>query len=123
MVHYLSFDEVGITIAVIGIALAFVVLVWNAVKAIHDWRMMAHKPTAETLENHEVRIKSLEECCIEVRTKLDADWQWQQDEREMNSLMLRSIKQLLQHEVDNGDAQALRQIEAEIDDWLVQHAM
>ena len=46
--HYLTFDEVGITIAVIGIALAFVVLVWNAVKAIHDWLTLARRPTAET---------------------------------------------------------------------------
>jgi len=122
MVHYLTFDEVGITVAVIGIALAFVVLVWNAVKAIHDWRQLARRPTADTLADHEVRIKHLEECCDEVRGKLDADWQWQQDEREINSLMLRSIKHLLQHEVDGNDTAALEQMEAEIDNWLFDHA-
>ena len=122
MVHYLTFDEVGITVAVIGIALAFVVLVWNAVKAIHDWRTMARRPTAETLADHELRIKKLESCCDEVRGKLQADWEWQQQEREMNSLVLRSIKHLLQHEVDGDDTAALVQMEAEIDNWLFDHA-
>ena len=56
MVHYLTFDEVGITVAVIGIALAFVVLVWNAVKAIHDWRQLARRPTTDTLADHGARI-------------------------------------------------------------------
>ena len=122
MVHYLTFDEVGITIAVVGIALAFVVLVWNAVKAIHDWRQLARRPTTDRIDDHEKRISRLEECCEEVHGKLDNDWEFRQDETEINKLMLRSIKHLIQHEVDGNDKASLLQMEAEIDNWLFDHA-
>lgn len=121
-VHYLAYDEVGITVAVAAIALAFVVLVWNAVKAIHDWRQMVRRPTDERLDDHEHRIKNLEECCDEVKGKLQSDWAFQQDEIAMNKLMLRSIKHLIQHAVDGNDTQKLEAMEQEIDDYLLNHA-
>ena len=120
--HYLAFDEIGITIAVIGSALAFVVLAWNAVKAIIDWRQLAKKPTDERIEDHEQRITHLEECCSEVRGKLQSDWQFQQDEIEMNRLVLNSIKQLLKHSIDGDDTDGLKAMEDEIDNYLVEHA-
>lgn len=119
--HYLTFDEVGITVAVIATALAFVVLVWNAVKAIHDWRQMAKKPTADRIEDHEQRITRLEECCNEVRGKLQSDWEFQQQEVEMNRLVLKSIKQLLKHDIDGNDTDGLKAMEDEIDTYLVEH--
>jgi predicted GTPase len=122
MVHYLTFDEVGITVAVVGIALAFVVLTWNAVKAIHDWRQLARRPTDDRIEDHEKRIVHLEECCEEVHGKLDSDWQFRQDEVEINKLMLKSIKHLIQHEVDGNDKASLQEMEKEIDNWLLDHA-
>lgn len=121
-VSYLTFDEVGITIAVIAVALAFIVLTWNAVKAIHDWRLLAKKPTADRIEDHERRIARLEGCCEEVNNKLLNDFQFQQDEIEMNKLMLRSIKHLIQHSVDGNDTKKLVQMEQEIDDYLLSHA-
>lgn len=121
-VHYLAYDEVGITFAVVAIALAFLVLVWNAVKAIHDWRQLARRPTTDRLDDHERRISKLEECCEEVTGKLNADWEWQQDAAEMNKLLLKSIKQLLKHSIDGNDQDGLKQMEAEIDGFLVEHA-
>ena len=120
-VSYLTFDEVGITIAVIAVALAFIVLTWNAVKAIHDWRAMAKKPTVDRIEDHEQRIKTLEGCCNEVKGKLQSDWEWQQAAAEKDELMLKSIKQLLKHSVDGNDTQGLVKMEAEIDDYLIKH--
>lgn len=120
-VSYLTFDEVGITIAVIAVALAFIVLTWNAVKAIHDWRSLAEKPTADRIEDHEQRITHLEECCTEVRGKLESDFQWQKDASDMNKLMLRSIKHLIQHAVDGNDTRKLEAMEQEIDDYLLTH--
>ena len=120
--HYLTFDEVGITVAVIAVALAFIVLVWNAVKAIHDWRMFAKKPTDDIIADHEKRIAHLEECCSEVRTKLQNDWEFQQDEVEMNRLLLKSIKQLLKHSIDGNDTKGLVDMENEIDSYLLEHA-
>lgn len=120
--HYLTFDDVGITIAVVCSALAFVVLVWNAVKAIHDWRLLAKKPTADTIADHEKRIKRLESCCEDVHGKLESDYQFQRDEVEMNKLMLRSIKHLIQHAVDGNDTKKLEAMEQEIDEYLLNHA-
>ncbi len=120
-VSYLTFDEVGITIAVIAVALAFVVLTWNAVKAIHDWRQLAKKPTDDRIADHEERIKKLETCCKDVQGKLLSDFKWQKDASEMNKLMLRSIKGLMQHAVDGNDTQKLKDMEQEIDDYLLAH--
>ena len=121
--HYLAFDEIGITMAVIAVALAFIVLVWNAVKAIHDWRNMAKKPTADRIEDHEKRISNLEKCCDEVHGKLDNDWEFQQAEVEMNRLLLKSIKQLLKHAIDGNDTAGLESVEGEIDDYLMKKTL
>lgn len=127
-VSYLTFNEVGITIAVIAVAMTFIVLTWNTVKAIHDWRMSARKPTEERLqddesriENHEHRIKSLEECCSEVKGKLGADWQFQQEQAEVNRMVLKSLKSLLQHSIDGNDTAKLEKCEQEIDKFLLEH--
>lgn len=127
--HYIQFNEIGITFAVIVAAMTFVVLTWNAVKAIMDWRALAKKPTVdriseqdERIDDHERRISGLEECCQEVRGKLQSDWQFQQDEVEMNKLMLKSIKHLIQHAVDGNDTKKLEAMEQEIDDYLLAHA-
>lgn len=126
--HYIQFNEIGITFAVIASALAFVVLAWNAVKAILDWRALAKKPTDERIDDHERRIDDherriddLEKCCEEVRGKLQSDWKFQQDEVEMNRLMLRSIKQLMKHALDGDDVDGLKNMEKEVDDYLVDH--
>ena len=119
---YIPYESLGVTAAVIAAALAFMVLTWNAVKAIHDWRALAKKPTDERIEDHERRISSLEECCSEVRGKLQSDWEWQRDASDMKKLMLRSIKHLIQHAVDGNDTQKLKDMEQEIDDYLLTHA-
>ena len=118
---YIPYESLGVTAAVIAAALAFMVLTWNAVKAIHDWRALAKKPTDERIEDHERRISSLEECCSEVRGKLQSDWEWQRDTADMNKLMLRSIKHLIQHAVDGNDVSKLEAMEQEIDDYLLNH--
>ena len=120
--NYIPYDNVGITIAVIGAALAFIVLVWNAVKAISEWRKMAHKPTDDKFQDHETRISTLESWVKKADLKLDEDYAFQQDEVLFNQLMLKSIKQLLQHEIDDNDKQGLIDMEKEIDEFLMQRA-
>ena len=129
MVEYIEFSQVGITLAVIAIACGFVKLVWDAVKAIHDWRLSLSKPTDDRIaeangriDDHETRIAYLEGCCEEVHGKLNADWQFQQDEIEMNRLLLRSIKQLLKHSIDGNDTEGLAEMEGAIDAYLIDHA-
>lgn len=87
------------------------------------WRY-AHKQSdenAEKLADHEHRISDLEGCCSEVRGKLQNDYQFQQDEIEMNRLVLKSLKTLIQHVVDGNDLGKLEQREQEIDEYLLSH--
>lgn len=133
--YYLAYDDVGRTVAVVILAISSVILVWNFVRAIHDWRVMARKPTSDRLEeqdskidkqdskieDHERRITILEECCDDVHGKLDADRAWQQASAEKDELMLKSIKQLLKHSIDNDDVNGLKEMESEIDSYLIKH--
>lgn len=119
---YIGYDELGITAAVIAAALAFLVLSWNAVKAIKDWRELARKPTVEKIADHERRIVKLEDCCEEVHNKLQGDWEFRQNELEFNKIMLQSVKQLLAHGIDGSDTNGLRLMEKEIDNYLVNQA-
>ena len=82
----------------------------------------ALKSDGGKLDDHEQRISHLEGCCSEVQSKLQNDWQFQQDETEMNRLMLKSIKQLLKHSIDGNDTSGLKHMEDEIDNYLVDHA-
>lgn len=103
---------------------ALIAAVSGACAAIVKFWRYAHKQSdenAEKLADHEKRITTLEECCSEVRGKLASDWEWQQGTDEMNTLLLRSIKHLIQHAVDGNDTKKLEAIEAEIDDYLMKH--
>ncbi|MBQ2682207.1 MAG: hypothetical protein IJF97_09755 [Eggerthellaceae bacterium] len=126
--EYIPYESIVVTVVTVAAAMSFVVLTWNAVRAIIDWRKLAKKPTDdrlashdEKLGDHEERISHLEECCSEVRGKLQSDWEWQQASAEKDELMLRSIKQLLKHSVDGNDTSGLVKMENEIDDYLIKH--
>ena len=119
---FIPYDDIGITIAVIAIALAFIVLVWNAVKAIHDWKAMAKKPTSDRIENHETRITNIESWIEKADVKLNDDYAFRQDEILFNQLVLKSIKQLLNHEIDGNNKAGLVTMEKEIDNFLMERA-
>lgn len=130
-----EYSDIQTTVIVIFGAIAAFVLLAQAIKA---WREM-FKPSADTkekvaehgrrlhedderIEDHERRITHLEGCCAEVQGKLQNDWQFQQDETEMNRLMLKSIKQLIKHSLDGNDTRGLKHMEDEIDTYLLDHA-
>lgn len=124
-VHYIAFDEIGITFAVIAVALTFIVLTWNAVKAIKDWRNEMRKPTDEKIDSnssqiadHERRITHLESCCSEVQGKLQNDWQFQEEEKEFNIIMLEAVGQLMKHALDGNDTDGLKAADERIDKYL-----
>ena len=103
---------------------ALIAAVSGACAAIVKFWRYAHKQSdenAEKLANHEKRITTLEECCTEVRGKLESDWKWQQDATDMNRLVLKSLKSLLQHEIDGNDKAKLEEREQEIDKYLLDH--
>lgn len=125
---YLTFNEVGITFAAIAAACAFIVLVWNCIKAIKEWITSLRRPTDEHIdsvearvEDHEQRIGHLEECCEEVQGKLQFDWQYQKEQTDVNRMVLKSLKSLLQHAVDGNDTKKLEAQEQEIDQFLLEH--
>lgn len=116
-----EFSEIGITVAVIAGVMTFIVLTFNAVNAIHQWREMARKPQTDKIEDHERRIAHLEGCCTEVQSKLASDLYAFQRAEEMNRLMLKSIKQLIAHSLDGNNTSGLKQVEQEVDDYLLKH--
>jgi hypothetical protein len=116
--HYIQFSEIGVTVAVIVAAMTFVVLTWNAVRAIIDWRTLAKKPTDDRITDHEQRIAALEGCCGEVRGKLKADWDFQNDEKDFNLIMLEAVSQLMKHALDGNDTNGLREVDEKIDKYL-----
>ena len=126
--EYLAFNEIGVTIAGLAGAFTFVVLTWNAIKAIKEWIASLREPTNEridedeaVLKDHEERITHLEECCDEVKGKLASDRKFQQEQAEVNKMVLKSLKSLLQHAVDGNDTKKLEQCEQEIDKFLLDH--
>lgn len=116
--HYIQFSEIGVTFAVIVAAMTFVVLTWNAVRAILDWRTLAKKPTTDRITDHEQRLSNLEACCSEVRGKLKADWDFQQDEKDFNLIMLEAVGQLMKHALDGNDTDGLKMADEKIDKYL-----
>lgn len=116
--HYLAFDEIGITVAVIAVALAFVVLVWNAVKAIHDWRALAKKPTTDKIDDHEKRISELEKRYEEVHGKLENDWEFRKETKEFNIIVLEALDQLMKHALDGNDTDGLQATGEKVDKYL-----
>lgn len=123
--HYIQFSEIGVTFAVIVAAMTFVVLTWNAVKAILDWRALAKKPTVdriseqdERIDDHEQRIANLESCCDEVHGKLQNDRKFQEEEKEFNVIMLEAVGQLMKHALDGNDTDGLKAADEKIDKYL-----
>lgn len=103
---------------------ALVAAISGACAAVVKFWKYAHKQSdenAEKLEDHEQRITTLEECCDEVHGKLDNDYEFQQAELEVNRLVLKSLKSLLQHEIDGNDKAKLEEREQEIDKYLLDH--
>lgn len=103
---------------------ALIAAVSGACAAIVKFWRYAHKQSdenAEKLADHERRIVKLEECCEEVHGKLNSDYKFQQDEIEMNRLVLKSLKTLLQHAVDGNNTAKLEEREQEIDKYLLDH--
>lgn len=119
---YIPYESLGITAAVIAAALAFIVLTWNAVKAIREWRIALGKQTADAIADHESRIKALESCCEEVHGKLASDFEFQKEEKEFNVLMLEAIGQLLKHATDGDDIEGLRDVDKRINKYLLEQS-
>ena len=127
-VQYLTFEQIGITFAVVALAFSSIILVLNTVKAIREARDQAKKPTEDRfkehdgkLQDHEERIVTLEQCCEEVHGKLENDYEFQKNAAETNKLILKSIKQLLKHSIDGDDTDGLHAMEDAIDNYLVEH--
>lgn len=128
MAHYLTYNEIGITIAAIGILFAFVAVAWKATEAMAGFSKAFKRPETERInehdnqiQDHEERITHLEECCEEVHGKLANDYEFQKNASETNRLLLKSIKQLLKHSIDGEDIDGLQMMEDAIDNYLLEH--
>lgn len=111
------------TIVLLGICALIAAISGASAAVVKFWRY-AHKDSeanTEQLADHERRISSLENCCKDVQGKLQSDWRYQQEQTEVNRMVLKSLKSLLQHAVDGNDTDKLEQREQEIDRFLFDH--
>ena len=129
----ITFDELLVVIGVIVGVFTFIVLTFNVSKALREWRHIRNEPInrleeqvgqiqPQIVPNLGERLQHIEERLAVHDEKLNADWEFQRDEAEFNKLMLKSIKQLLQHEIDDNDKQGLIDMEKEIDEFLLKRA-
>lgn len=95
----------GFVIVIAGICAA-IVLIGNVVRTIKG----AAKPAKEFAQ----RVDDLER-------KVSGDWEFRQEQEEFNKLMLKSMKQLMKHEIDGNDVKGLQAMEAEIDAFLIEN--
>lgn len=120
----MEYEQLQAFFVVLLAACALIAAVSGACAAVTKFWRYAHKQSDENaskIADHEQRITRLEGCCDEVRGKLQSDFQFQKDEMEINQLMLKSIKRLLQHAVDGNDTKMLQEMEQEIDEYLLAH--
>lgn len=106
-------DLVTFVAIIIGIFSA-VVLVNNTVKAI--------KELTRPVSDLRLEIDKINERLDRVDEKLDNDYDMLEREKERNRLLLRSVRQLLVHEIDGNDVKGLNTLKDEIDDYLFKNA-
>lgn len=111
-----TFDQVtSFAVVLVGV-LGCIVLIGNAVQTLRRW-YQRHRDPVDGLDQ---RISDLEAHAVKVDGKLEGDWEFRQDEAQINMLMLRSIKLLLQHEIDGNNIAGLKKMEDEIDVFLLE---
>lgn len=93
----------GFVIVIAGICAA-IVLAGNVVRTLRG--------AAAPAKDYISRLEALER-------KVDGDWAFRQEQEEFNKLMLKSMRQLIKHELDDNDKEGLVKLENEIDEFLV----
>ncbi len=126
-----QFDDVTTFILMLIGLMTFIVLTFNVSQAIRTWRNQGKQPLQKLEEeihelqpqivpNLEDRLASIDRRLSRAEEKLDGDWEFRASTIEFNKLMLRTMKELIKHEVSGNDVSELRALEKEIDNFLVQ---
>lgn len=102
-----SFTEIETFVLVLGALLGFIVLIYNAVKAI--------KALTQPMKEISGRLDRVEE-------KLENDWSALQHQGELYKLLLKGVRQLIIHEIDGNDVKNLENLKERIDEYLIENA-
>ena len=106
-------DLATFTIILIAI-LSVIALVNNAIKAIKEMT----KPITDLRRD----IDKLNNRLDEVDEKLEEDYRTLEHEQELDRLLLKSVRQLLEHSIDGNNVQAMVDMNNEIDKFLINNA-
>lgn len=112
--HFFEYMDVATFVVILCSILAVIVLINNAVKALRE---MA-KPVTDLRDE----INKINERLDEVDKKLIRDYGVMEHQHELDRLLLRSVRQLVIHEIDNNDIESMHALQTEIDDYLITHA-
>lgn len=100
----LSLEQIRDFVIVLAAILGFVVLLWNAIKAVREWR----KPSTD-----------IQAWRRDVDTKLNQDHQRLADLESGNRVVCRGILALLSHEINGNSNDKLKASQQEITDYLI----
>lgn len=114
----ITYEQLTAFVVVLFGLLGAIVLIGNAAKVIIEWYKEHKGPMSEL----ETRVGFLEDRANRIDEKLQEDWKFRQDTLAFNKMLITSIKQLLQHEVDGNNISGLREMEREIDSYLNERA-
>lgn len=112
-----TFDQVGTFFVVLIGLLGFVVLVANVSNVFSSW-YSKHKRPVDDIGS---RVESLEHWREDVDKKLDGDWNYRQEQRDFNSLMLKGIDSLVTHAIDKENKDQLVVVQKELGDYMYNH--
>lgn len=100
----LTLEQIRDFVIVLAAILGFIVLVWNAIKAVREWR----KPADD-----------LQSWRRDVDTKLNQDHQRLTELENGNRVVCRGILALLSHEINGNSTDKLKASQQEITDYLI----
>ena len=104
------------TFVVILIAiLSVIVLINNAVKALREMT----KPVTDLRKE----IDKINDRLDRVDEKLEDDYQSMRREKERGKMLLKGVKQLVDHAIDGDNIDEMTKVKKEIEDYLVEHSI
>lgn len=114
--NFFQYMDVATFVIILFAILSVIVLINNAIKALKEMT----KPVTDLREE----IDKINEHLERVDEKLDGDYKAMEHERELNKLLLRSVRQLIIHETDGDHEEAgtLKVLRKDIDEYLIKNA-
>lgn len=126
-----QFDEVTTFVLMLIGVMTFIVLTFNVSQAIRTWKHQGKQPL-EKLEdkieeiepkiipNLEDRLERIEKTLERHDEKLEGDWEFREETKDFERLMISSMKTLVEH-LGDGEEKDIDELGKELDKYLIDH--